>query len=122
MWNVADVDGEVISVTLDTGERVYCGIADAAEPSEDLGAARGVGQRSGQLLARPISELLRNAEDAAVARAVLASDEHTVPTPASAAAPGERRRQAVREKCSVRTGAGCARTLQMRLPLERPPG
>ena len=86
---MADLDGEVITVTLDTGERVYCGVADAAGQPADRAAARGAGQHSGRLLARPITELLRNAEDAAVARAMLASADPSASTPASAAAPGE---------------------------------
>ena len=89
MWDVAELDGDVISVTLDTGERVYCGIADAAAESSGRGSAGGAGarvgaQHGGQLLARPITELLRKAEDAAFARAMLASEKQQPSTPASA--------------------------------------
>lgn len=96
MWDVAELDGEVMSVTLDTGERVYCGVADAAAESSGRGSAGGAGDRaggqhSGRLLARPITELLRQAEDAAVARAMLASEKEATPTPASAPDPGDAR-------------------------------
>jgi len=96
VWDVAEVDGEVISVTLDTGERVYCSIAEAPPESSGRGLAGGAGvrtggQHSGCLLARPITELLRQAEDAAVARAMLASEKQPASTPASAPDPGDAR-------------------------------
>ena len=94
VWDVAELDGEVISVTLDTGERVYCGLADAPAESSGRGSAGGArdragAQHSGRLLTRPITELLRQAEDAAVARAVLASEKEPTSTPASAPDPGD---------------------------------
>ena len=94
MWDVAELDGEVISVTLDTGERVYCGIANAAAESSGRGSAGGAcvragAQHSGRLLARPITELLQKAEDAAIARALLASEKQPPSTPVSAPDPGD---------------------------------
>ena len=90
MWNCADLEGDVMSVTLDTGERVYCAFTDAADGEADRSPAgpRSAGRRSGGLLARPISALLVEVEDAAVARAVLSSETGDASAPTSATVPG----------------------------------
>ena len=92
MWNCADLEGDVMSVTLDTGERVYCAFADAAEEEAGRSGAciGGARRRSGGLLARPISALLADAEDAAVARALLSSDTGPASMSTPATAPGNR--------------------------------